>query len=334
MSNPTELYLPLLTHADPPVRRQASLLLLSTYGARGLTYLRRLLDAPEASVRDAARAALVTVAEASNLHVELQPFRGIYVLCLGTFQVFVNGREVMPEHWAQDSGGRGGARKTQGLFAYLVHRGRRGASRAEVAGAVWGCPVGPSSLSRALGGIRELLAQLGSPELAEQAIRLSRDHIALNPALYHSDADHFERTLDLASQREGQEGLDAAAPLYHQVVALYDGPYMEAVPRGCDWGYERRDLLANAYLIALERLAEHAYAQGSYRQCVAHCRRALAVDPRAEDLVTWLLKAYEGLGLPVDADQAYLRYLAAAEIDPLLEPEDSVVRTYQALHTR
>jgi len=45
MSNPIELYLPLLTSTDPAVRAQATLILLSTYGERGLTYLRRLLDA-------------------------------------------------------------------------------------------------------------------------------------------------------------------------------------------------------------------------------------------------------------------------------------------------
>lgn len=332
-ANPTELYLPLLTHGDAQVRRQASMILLSTYGVRGLTYLRRLLDAPDVALQAGARAALLAVAEASSLHVELQPFRGIYVRCLGDLQVFVNGREVLPHDWAQDGGGRGGARKTQGLFAFLVHRGRRGASRAEIADAVWDAPVAPASLSRALGGVRDLLTQLGSPDLAAQALRVGRDHIALSPASYDSDADQLERTLDLACQREEQEGLDGAAPLYHQVVALYDGPYMEAVPRACDWGRERRDLLANAYMLALERLAEHSYAQGNYRQCLAHCRRALGVDPAADDLVSWLLRAYEQLGLPVDADHVYLQYLEAAGVDPLREPEDAVVRAYGALRT-
>ncbi|HMQ34905.1 MAG TPA: bacterial transcriptional activator domain-containing protein [Chloroflexaceae bacterium] len=335
MANPTQLYLPLLTHADEAVRRQASLVLLSTYGARGLTYLRRLLDAPEASVRAEARAALLAVAQASGLHVELQPFRGIYVRCLGELQVFVNGREVAPQDWAQSGGGRAGARKTQGLFAFLVHSGGRGASRAEIVAAVWSEPVGPSSLSRALGGVRELLAQLGSPELAAQALSVGRDHVTLSPASYHSDAALLERTLDLACQREQQEDLGAAAPLYHQVLELYDGPYMDAVPRASDWGRERRDLLANAFLLASERLAEHAYGQGNYRQCLALCRKALAVDPAADDLVSWLLRAYDELGLSVEADQIYRRYLVSAEVDPLREPEDPVVHTYSAMrHVR
>ena len=331
MTNPTELFLPLLTHPDLLVRRQSSLVLLSTHGMRGLTYLRRLLDAPSAAVRADARAALVAVAETSGVHVELQPFRGIYVRCLGELQVFINGREVTSQHWAQDGGGRAGARKTQGLFACLIHCGQRGANRAEIATAVWAGPVGPSNLSRALGGVRDLLVQLGSPELAAQALNVSREHIILNPAMYQSDADMLERTLNVACQHEQHEGLGAAVPLYHQVVSLYDGSYMEAVPRGSDWGRERRDLLANAFLLASERLAEHTFNLGHYRQCLAHCRRALAVDPAAEDMVTWLLQVYEQLGLAVDADQVYHQYLDVAGIDPLGEPEDTVVQTYEAI---
>ncbi len=331
MANPTELYLPLLTHADEPVRRQASLILLSTYGVRGLTYLRRLLDAPEPQVRAAARAALQAVAEASGLHVELQPFRGVYVRCLGELQVFVNGREVGPQDWSQDSGGRAGARKTQGLFAFLVHCGGRGAGRAEIAAAVWDSPVGASSLSRALGGVRQLLVSLGSPELAAQALSAGGDRITLSPAAYHCDADQLERTFDLACQREEREGLGAAAPLYHQVLSLYDGHYMEAVPRGADWGRERRDRIANAFLLAAERLAEHSFEQGGYRQCLDHCRRALVVDPAADDVTVWLLRAYVQLGLWVDAERAYQAYLAAAAVDPRGEPEDAVVEAYAEL---
>jgi two-component SAPR family response regulator len=297
---------------------------------RGLTYLRRLLDAPEPQVRDDAREALLTVGATSGLHVEVQPFRGIYVRCLGELQVFVNGREVGPQDWSQDSGGRGGARKTQGLFAFLVHCGGRGATRAEIAAAVWDGPIGASSLSRTLGGVRQLLTDLGSPELASLALSAGGDRVALAPTVYHSDADQLERTFDLACQREEHEGLVDAIPLYHQVLALYDGPYMEAVPRASDWGRERRDHIANAYLIAAERLAEHSFAQGSYRQCIDHCRKALAVDPAADDLCVWLLQAYAHLGLSVDAERAYKAYLAAASVDPVREPNDAVVAAYAA----
>ena len=244
MSNPIELYLPLLTSADPAVRDQATLILLSTYGERGLTYLRRLLDAPD--LHDQARAALLAIAASSGLHVELRPFRGIYVRCLGELQVFVDAHEVVASDWAQIEGGRAGGRKVQGVFAYLVHCGRRGASRNEICEAVWGHAVSAVSLSRTLGALRQMLTQLGSPELARSVLISERERCTLSPTAYFSDADHFERTFDLACQSENRDGLAAALPLYHQVLALYEGPYMEAIPRASDWGQERRAMIDNS----------------------------------------------------------------------------------------
>jgi DNA-binding SARP family transcriptional activator len=331
MSNPTELYVPLLNHQDPDVRRQASMILLSTYGPRGLTYLRRLLDAPDQTVREQARTALQSVAEASGLHVELQPFRGIYVRCLGDLQVFIDSHAIQSHDWTQSDGGRSGGRKVQGMFAYLIHCGQRGASRAEIGEAVWGGNVSTVSISRTLGTLRNMIDQFGGPQLAEQFLQTGRERIVLNPALYHTDADHFDRTFNLACRQEEREGLEAAAALYSQVLALYDGPYMEGVPRGHDWGEERRVLLAGNVVISAERLAEHAFNQNHDHQCIAYCRQALRIDPIADDVTTWLLRSYGRMGLQIDFERTYRRYLKLAGINPENEPEDPVVQIYRKL---
>ncbi|MEI8306564.1 MAG: BTAD domain-containing putative transcriptional regulator [Chloroflexales bacterium] len=333
MGNPTALYLPLLINADSAVRRQAGVLLLATYGERGLTYLRRLLDDSNPEIRAQARAALQSVSETSGLNIALEPFRGIYVRCLGDLQVFVHSREVMSQDWSQAEGGRAGSRKVQGIFAYLVHCGRRGASRADLAEAVWGAPVSAASFSRTLGALRQMLTQLGSPEFAQQALVVDRDHCALNPAVYLCDADHFERTYDLATQREDRDGLAEAIALYHQVISLYDGPYMRDLPRASDWGTERRTMISNSFVIAAERLASYASEQGNDRQCVLFCRRALEVDPTADDVVAILLHAYDNLGLRIDLEGAYRRYLGHAGIDPCNEQDDAAVAMYNALST-
>jgi DNA-binding SARP family transcriptional activator len=334
MGNPTELYLPLLAHADPDVSRHAVTLLLSTFGERGLTYLRRLLDDPAPAVRASARKALLAVAEFSGMHVELRPFRGIYVRCLGELKVFINSHEMQPCDWGNDEGGRAGGRKVQGLLAFLIHRGYQGATRAEIAQAVWGGPVSPAAISRTLGALRQSIARHSSPEDAARTLLVSRERVALNPTAYFCDADHFERTFELACQREEQDGLAEAQPLYHQVVALYDGPYMEAITRGSDWGDERRDQIASSFVIACERLAEHAYTHRSDRQCVTICRRALAVD-LADDAVTlWLLRAYDRLGLRIDLEKAYDAYRDAAGGAIFDDPDDAVTAFYEQLTHR
>lgn len=331
MGNPTTLYLPLLINPDPEVRRQAGVLLLATYGDRGLTYLRRLLDEPDPTIRAQARTALQSLAETSGLHVAMEPFRGIYVRCLGDLQVFVHGREVLPQDWAQSESGRAGSRKVQGIFAYLVHCGRRGTSRVDLADAVWGSQVSAASFSRTLGALRQMLTQLGSPELAQQALMIERDRCALSPGSYLCDADHFERTYDLATQREDRVGLSDAASLYHQVLSLYDGPYMQALPRASDWGAERRALISNSFVIAAERLASYAWEQGNDRQCVLLCRKALEVDPTADDVVALLLHAYDRLGLRIDLEDTYRRYLQFSDIDPCCDLDDSAVTAYSAI---
>ncbi|MBX0328132.1 bacterial transcriptional activator domain-containing protein [Oscillochloris sp. ZM17-4] len=331
MGNPTALYLPLLTNADPAVRRQVGVILLATYGERGITYLRRLLDDPDPEVCRQARAALLSLAETSGLHIALEPFRGIYVRCLGELQVFVHGREVQPQDWSQAESGRAGGRKVQGIFAYLVHCGRRGSSRADLAEAVWGGSVSAASFSRTIGALRQMLTQLGSPEFAVQALIVDRDHCALSPGTYLCDADHFERTYDLATQREEQSGIVEAAALYHQVIALYDGPYMQAIPRASDWGAERRMMIDNSFVIAAERLASHAWEQGNDRQCVLFCRRALEIDPTADDVVAMLLRAYDHLGLRIDIEDTYRRYIERSGVDPGCEREDAAVAAYIAI---
>lgn len=331
MGNPTELYLPLLTHADLEVRRHTATLLLATYGERGLTYLRRLLDNPAAAVRAQARTALLAIAEVSGIHVELRPFRGVYVRCLGELKVFINSNELQPGDWGQDDGGRAGGRKVQGLFAFLVHRGRHGATRPEIAEAVWGTPVTAVSISRTLGALRQTLTRQGSPELTAQTLVISRERVTLAPTAYLCDADHFERTFELACLREDQEGLGAAQPLYHQVISLYDGPYMEGIPRGSDWGQERRDLIASSYVIAAERLAEHAYRHQNDRQCVNICRKALGIDPADDDVTVWLLRAFARQCLWVDLEMAFQHYLDAANVNPQHDGDNPVVHARQTL---
>lgn len=324
MTNPARLYLPLLVHDQEQVQRQAATILLATYGERALTYLRRLLDDPLPDVSGQARTALAVVGAVGGLRVELRPFRGIYVRCLGTLQVFFDSRELLAQDWSARESGRAGARKMQGIFAYLVHCGRRGASRDEIGSAVWGGDVSAVSLSRTLGSLRSIIAELSSPDLADRALRIERDHCTLNPDSYHSDADLFERTFDLACDRENHDGLASAASLYQQTLGLYDGPYMVAVPRGSDWGRERRDLLANNYLIAIERLAELAYQNGNDYKCIALCRQGLHIEPSADDITVWLLRAYRRLGLSVDLESSFQRYLRALGTSPA--PGDPVVR--------
>ncbi|MDW8405199.1 AfsR/SARP family transcriptional regulator [Chloroflexus sp.] len=329
MSNPVTLYLPLLTHTDPEVRRQATTILLTHYGNRALTYLRRLLD--DAEFSEQARAALTHIGDITGLRIELRPFRGVYVRCLGDFQVFIDSRLIKPEEWGQSEGGRAGGRKVQGIFAYLVHCGETGATRSEIANAIWGGAASASSIARTLTALRQVLHHCGGTELATNLLHTDRQRCALNTDLYRSDADLLERTFDLAVKTGEEQGLEAAQSFYQYVLDLYDGPYMEGIAGAQQWAAERRASLLSKTVLSGERLAAHAYATGNDQQCLQYCQRVLALEPQAAAVVNWHLRASHRLGLPVEMQRAYQRYLAAAGINPRRKRDDPVVQLYHEL---
>ena len=333
IANPARLYLSLLVHSQHTVRQQASMILLGTYGERALTYMRRLLEDPDRQVRQQARQALQILGDSTGIQVGLQPSPAMYVECLGHLRVYIGDREIRPQDWAQLEGGRAGWRKVQGVFAYLIHCGRRGASREELGAAVWGGPVSASSLSRTLTALRQALAHTEDPTFVERALSTTRYGCVLSPDVYHTDVQLFERVFNIASYTEQADGLPAAVPLYSQALSLYGGPYMADVPSSDIWSRERHDLLMNVFVITAERLAEYAYAQRRYRQCIALCRQALHVDPAADDVTAWLLRACARVGLYDELERAYRGYLhsSMANIESSESQQDIVVQAYQDL---
>jgi len=331
--NLARLYLPLLANAQPLVRRQACMIMLGTYGNRALTYVRRLIDDVDPQVRQNARLALLAIAEVTELGVTFQPFRGMYAQCLGRMRVYIDQREIQAQGWVQADHGRAGWQKVQGMFAFLIHSGRRGATREAIGNAVWGGPFSANSLSRTFTTLRQTLVKNCGPTFVEQALMMSDDYCILDPAYYHTDMQLFEHTFDAAVRLEHESGLELAAPIYSQAMHLYGGPYMADVPRGSGWSQQRRDHLMNSFMIAAERMAEHTYSQRQYKQCIAICTAALDTDEAADEIIVWLIRAYAEEGRQAEIEQLYRRYARSLRID-LYDPvdhQDPVVQVYQSL---
>ena len=331
--NLARLYLPLLANAQPLVRRQACMILLGTYGNRALTYVRRLIDDVDPQVRQNARLALLAIAEVTELGITFQPFRGMYAQCLGRMRVYIDQREIQAQDWVQADHGRAGWQKVQGMFAFLIHSGRRGATREAIGTAVWGGPFSANSLSRTFTTLRQTLVKNCGPTFVEQALMMSDDYCILDPAYYHTDMQLFEHTFDAAVRLEHESGLELAAPIYSQAMHLYGGPYMADVPRGSGWSQQRRDHLMNSFMIAAERVAEHTYSQRQYKRCIAICTAALDTDEAAAEIIVWLLRAYAEEGRQAEIEQLYRRYARALRIDleNPVDHQDPVVQVYQSL---
>jgi two-component SAPR family response regulator len=332
-ANPIHLFLPLLTHEDASVRRQAGIILLGIYGSRALTYLQLLLNNVDLSVQEHARAALDVLSGLIDVEVAAHLQRPMYIECMGALRVYIHNHEIQPQEWTQPGNSRAGARRVRDVFAYLVHSGHRGASRAELTRMIWGDLKRSANLARTLTALRQTLARAGGESFAVQALVIDGDRCALRPEIYLTDVQLFEQTFDLASKTEDVYSLSVAVPFYQQLLQLYGGLYMADVAWGHDWPQERRDRLTNSFVIAAERLADHAYTSQQPRQCIEFCMRALAVDPRADDVMVWLLRAFAQLGMWTDLGRAFRRYVRHAEIDLQSQEAltDPVVRTYHSL---
>lgn len=328
-----QLYMPLLCNQQPEVRQQAATIFLSTYGEPGLVALRALQTEADPELRAQARQCLQQLA--SGIAGQRRA-RGLYIQCLNGLRVSVGERTLQACDWMQRDGGRAGWRKVQGVFAYLVDCGRRGASRAELGAAVWGGAVSAVSLSRTLTALRQTLLHAGDAALVEQALQITRDSVRLAPECYQTDAQLFEQTFQVACQTEAERDLAAAAPLYAQALRLYSGPYLADLVCEGEWLLSRRDHYAGNLVIAAERLAEHAYGQRRYQRCIAFCQRALEADETADEISVWLLRAYAKLNQYSDLALEYRRYLRAATLAPdeLAAQRNPVVRAYQSLMVR
>jgi DNA-binding SARP family transcriptional activator len=330
--NLVRLYLPLLANSQPLVRRQACMIMLGTYGNRALSYVRRLIDDGDPQVRQNARLALLAIVEATDLDITFRPFRGMYIQCLGRLRLYIDHHEIQAHDWTQVDNGRSGWQKVQGAFAYLVHCGRRGATREALGRAVWDGSVSTNSLSRTLTTLRQTLTNVCGAAFVERALLIGEDHCILDPTYYHTDAQLFEHTFETASRVELEGGLETAIPTYTQATHLYAGPYMADVLGGNSWWQQRRDHLLNSFVIATERMAECAYTQQHYRQCIDICTAALDVDETADEVVIWLLRAYAQVGRHAELEQAYRRYARAMHLDlaDREDQQDPVVQMYQS----
>lgn len=329
------LYLPLLCNSQSEVRRQAYALLVSTYGPQALPALRELLNDPDARTRTQVRQSLHAIAA---LDADAAPprERHMQISCLGGLRVALGERVIQPHDWMQRDAGRAGWRKVQGVFAYLADRGWRGASRAELGAAVWGGDVSSTSLSRTLTALRQMLLDASDAQFVARALVVTREQVLLLPECYHSDVQVFEHIFQLACVTESEHDLAAAVPLYSRAVQLYAGPYLADVALDWEWLERRRDHYTTSFLIAAERLAEHAFGERRYHQCIAICRRALDADETAEEIHVWLLRAYARLHQYSDLTHTYRRYVQVSTLarqDGDAE-HDQVVRTYHELTAR
>ena len=327
-------YLPQLAGPASQQRSEACAVVVGTYKDKTQELLYQLLANPDLTVRQQAALALRAIDEWAAGETKAPATHALYIRCLGPLHIFDGHREIRFGDWAALQGGRAGWLKVLGIFAYLVDRGRAGATRAEIGDAVWNGPVSSGSLSRTLSTLRQTLAELIAPTFVEQALIITPERCSLSVDSYLTDAQIFERLFNVAIDTEELGDLETAAPFYSIAVNRCSGLYMEGLPYAEDTFHEQRHRLLNIFVIAIERLAEHFYKQEYYRYCISLCQRALEFEPASEEVTIWLLRAWDALQMRGELEHAYRAYLRAIDVDPMniIGNEDEVIRLHQNLN--
>jgi non-specific serine/threonine protein kinase len=208
------------------------------------------------------------------------------------------------------------SRKVPWLLALLVLRQGREVERSWLATTLW-----PDSReSDAYYNLRRDLACLRRA-LGSEAARL------------HSPTAHT-LCLDLTGAALDVVSFDAAIrrgdpPALERAVALYRGPLLE----GCveEWALQERRIREQAFLAALETLADQAHRRGDLGAAERYLRRAVTVDPLREGAQRALMQALAASGNFAAASEVYRELRLRLHRELNAEPDPETDALYQQL---
>lgn len=233
------------------------------------------------------------------------------VHCLGRLKVFIGGTEV---NWNLPGGA---PKKTRTLFAYLLQSGEKGAHADQVSELLW--PEGESEerkrarLHHTVAMLRKALGGSGAVERMGETYRLKP------PPGSWIDIDTFEQLCrrGLSLYKRGE--LNAALRVYAAADQLFGGDLFEDLPleyvrsETDDWCMPRRIWLREMAVKLQYDFAKVCMSSGRTREALAHCQKALAIDPASEGANAEAMKIFVAQGRHDAMHRQYRQYKAALE---------------------
>jgi len=242
---------------------------------------------------------------------------GVVVRCLGTFSVWVDGREVGASSWPKA--------KALRLFKFLVANRHRWVPVDEVLEALWPDmdPEAASANFRViLHHARRALSGAGAAP-PRSVLLYEQKRCRLDPGmLAWVDADEVLRCVGQGRRLAGEGRIAEAAAAFARADALYRGDFLAEDPYE-EWAQPQREALRAAVLEALEWLARYSSSMGAHGHAAALLKRALALDPCREDVHRQLMLHLARDGRRAEALQQYRRCeeILARELGACPAPE-------------
>lgn len=209
------------------------------------------------------------------------------IRCFGRLRVYRNdGSQII---W--DSPG-GATRKTKTLFAYLLQKGGEGASADELSDLLWpeaaSAEAGRNRLYHTVRYLRDVLGHGGGQDGAAYLIRDSSRYVLVPPDKSWLDISAFEQLCRQSTTHIKAGSPDEAMICLQAADRLYTGDLFADIPAEYtddnerDWCWSKRYWLREMFFKVQQNAASIYRQRQDYSAALAHCQKALAIDPLCE----------------------------------------------------
>jgi len=247
------------------------------------------------------------------LSIEM-PAAKLIVRAFGPPDVVFKGRAVNMSDWRTQS--------VRDLFFYFLCM-REAITKEQIGDALWPEIFDPQSLKKRFKNeIYRLRRAVG-----RDVIVFDEEFYLFNRALdYEYDVEAFDTYL-----RRARKSRDAEEQIqwYQKAVDLVRGPYLSDV--GADWVTVERARLADAYMIALQELAQRYLNINRLEKSISICQLGLGLDRCNEILYQISMRAYAVLGDRAAIARLYEACKSALASDLSLSPSSETEILFKEL---
>jgi DNA-binding SARP family transcriptional activator len=201
------------------------------------------------------------------------------------------------------------------MLSFLITRPDLSATRDQVLDALWpdlDPEVAVNSLNQTVYFLRRVIEEDYSDDLSPGYVHHDSDVVWLDPALVTSRSVECRNLLRNLPSAPSPDDVDLLTRTYRGRFAL-DFEYEE-------WAAAYRDTLHAAYLEIVERAVLDDFTSGHYDRGIRIARRALDVDPSAEQIEICLLRLYRVTGAHSAAAEQYAHYASVVREVMGVEP--------------
>jgi LuxR family maltose regulon positive regulatory protein len=206
-------------------------------------------------------------------------------------------------------------RKVLAILCFLITRPDMSATRDQVLDALWpdlDPEVAVNSLNQTIYFLRRVFEESYSEDVSPGYVHHDSDVVWLDTELISSRSMECRQLIRELPAQPSPDDVERLTDLYRGRFAL-DFEYE-------DWATAYRDPLHAAYLEIVERSVLDDFRSGHYDRGISIARRALEVDPSAEQIEVGLLRLYRVTGAHAAAAEQYAHYAAVMRDELGMEP--------------